>query len=139
MPLNVFLIMLFIQWWASWYPGAEPGGGSYIVQRMASCKDERHSLLATLWFQIAHYCVRPWPWIMIAFAALALYPDLRSMDDPGVGFPMLIRDVAPPGIRGLILVSFFASAILRSRSLVIRSRHFGHCLQLSALMIHLSL
>jgi Na+/proline symporter len=109
MPLNVFLIMLFIQWWASWYPGAEPGGGGYIVQRMASCKDERHSLLATLWFQIAHYCVRPWPWIMIAFAALALYPDLRSMDDPGVGFPMLIRDVAPAGIRGLILVSFFAA------------------------------
>jgi SSS family solute:Na+ symporter len=109
MPLNVFFIMLFIQWWASWYPGAEPGGGGYIVQRMASCKDERHSLLATLWFQIAHYCVRPWPWIMIAFAALALYPDLRSMDDPGVGFPMLIRDVAPAGVRGLILVSFFAA------------------------------
>ncbi len=109
MPLNIFLIMLFIQWWASWYPGAEPGGGGYIVQRMASAKDERHSLLATLWFQIAHYCVRPWPWIMIAFVALALYPDLRAMDDPGVGFPMVIRDLAPAGIRGLVLVSFFAA------------------------------
>ncbi|MEJ2187705.1 MAG: hypothetical protein P8Z36_17590 [Gemmatimonadota bacterium] len=73
MPLNIFLIMLFIQWWATWYPGAEPGGGGYIVQRMASCKDEKHSLLATLWFQIAHYCVRPWPWLMIAFVALAMY------------------------------------------------------------------
>ncbi|MEJ2678356.1 MAG: sodium:proline symporter, partial [Gemmatimonadota bacterium] len=109
MPLNIFLIMLFIQWWATWYPGAEPGGGGYIVQRMASCKDERHSLLATLWFQIAHYCVRPWPWLMIAFVALAMYPDLRSMADPGVGFPMVIRDLAPAGVRGLVLVAFFAA------------------------------
>ncbi len=109
MPLNIFLIMLFVQWWASWYPGAEPGGGGFIVQRMASCKDERHAFLATLWFQIAHYCVRPWPWIMISFCALALYPDLRTMDDPGVGFPMVIRDVAPAGVRGLVLVSFFAA------------------------------
>ena len=109
MPLNIFLIMLFVQWWASWYPGAEPGGGGFIVQRMASCKDERHAFLASLWFQIAHYCVRPWPWIMISFCALALYPDLRTMDDPGVGFPMVIRDVAPAGLRGLVLVSFFAA------------------------------
>ncbi len=109
MPLNIFLIMLFIQWWATWYPGAEPGGGGYIVQRMASCKDEKHSLLATLWFQIAHYCVRPWPWLMIAFVALAMYPDLRSMADPGVAFPMVIRDLAPAGVRGLVLVAFFAA------------------------------
>ncbi len=109
MPLNIFLIMLFIQWWATWYPGAEPGGGGYIVQRMASAKDERHSLLATLWFQIAHYTVRPWPWLIIAFVALALYPDLRTMDNPGAGFPMVIRDLAPTGVRGLVLVSFFAA------------------------------
>lgn len=109
MPLDIFLIMLFVQWWASWYPGAEPGGGGYVVQRMAACRDERHSLLATLWFQVAHYCVRPWPWLMISFVALAIYPDLRSLDDPGVGFPMVIRDLAPSGLRGLVLVAFFAA------------------------------
>jgi SSS family solute:Na+ symporter len=109
MPVTVFLIMLFVQWWASWYPGAEPGGGGYIVQRMASAKDEKHSVLATLWFQIAHYCVRPWPWLLVAFAALAMYPDLRDASDPGAGFPMVMRDLAPVGLRGLLLVAFFAA------------------------------
>ncbi|KPK79492.1 MAG: sodium:proline symporter [Gemmatimonas sp. SM23_52] len=109
MPISVFLIMLFIQWWASWYPGAEPGGGGYIVQRMASAKDERHSVLATLWFQIAHYCVRPWPWLLVAFAALAMYPDLRDAANPDAGFPMVMRDLAPVGLRGLLLVAFFAA------------------------------
>jgi len=109
MPVTVFLIMLFVQWWASWYPGAEPGGGGYIVQRMASAKDEKHSVLATLWFQIAHYCVRPWPWLLVAFAALAMYPDLRNASDPGAGFPMVMRDLAPVGLRGLLLVAFFAA------------------------------
>ncbi len=109
MPLSMFLIMLFIQWWASWYPGAEPGGGGYVVQRMASAKDERHSVLATLWYQIAHYCVRPWPWLLVAFAALAMYPDLRSAANPGAGFPMVMRDLAPVGLRGLLLVAFFAA------------------------------
>jgi SSS family transporter len=109
MPVSVFLIMLFVQWWASWYPGAEPGGGGYIVQRMASAKDERHSVLATLWFQIAHYCVRPWPWLLVAFAALAMYPDLRGASNPDAGFPMVMRDLAPVGLRGLLLVAFFAA------------------------------
>lgn len=115
MPLDIFLIMLFVQWWASWYPGAEPGGGGYIVQRMASAKDERHSVLATLWFQLAHYTVRPWPWLMIAFAALAMYPDLRTMDNPGAGFAMVVRDLAPTGVRGLVLVAF-ASAFMSTIS-----------------------
>ncbi len=115
MPVHVFAIMLLMQWWATWYPGAEPGGGGYVVQRMASCKDERHSVLATLWYAIAHYCVRPWPWLIVAFAALALYPDLRASElaDPtfnsGVGFPRVMRDVSPPGLRGLLLVTFFAA------------------------------
>jgi Na+/proline symporter len=109
MPVSIFFIMLFVQWWASWYPGAEPGGGGYVVQRMASAKDERHSLLATLWFQIAHYCVRPWPWLLVAFAALAMYPELREAADPGAGFPMVMRDLAPVGLRGLLLVAFFAA------------------------------
>jgi solute:Na+ symporter, SSS family len=109
MPVGIFLVMLFVQWWASWYPGAEPGGGGYVVQRMASAKDERHSVLATLWFQIAHYCVRPWPWLIVAFASLALYPELRTAADPGVGYPSVIRDLAPAGLRGLMLVAFFAA------------------------------
>ncbi len=109
MPVSVFLIMLFVQWWASWYPGAEPGGGGYVVQRMASARDERHSVLATLWFQVAHYCVRPWPWLLVAFAALAMYPDLRDASNPDAGFPMVMRDLAPAGLRGLLLVAFFAA------------------------------
>ena len=115
MPLHAFMIIALMQWWATWYPGAEPGGGGYVVQRMASCKDERHSLLATLWFQIAHYCLRPWPWIMVAFVALAMYPELRagyladSGFDPEKGYPMIISDIAPSGLRGLMLVTFFAA------------------------------
>jgi Na+/proline symporter len=107
---DVFLIMLLVQWWASWYPGAEPGGGGYIVQRMASCRDERHAMLATLWFQVAHYCLRPWPWLLVAFAAMALFPaELSQAAKPEIGFPMIIRELAPPGMRGLLLVAFFAA------------------------------
>ncbi|MGI9516301.1 MAG: sodium:solute symporter family protein [Pirellulaceae bacterium] len=115
MPLHAFLIVALMQWWATWYPGAEPGGGGYVVQRMASCKDERHSVLATLWFQIAHYCLRPWPWIIVAFVALVMYPELRasylndSEFDPGKGYPMVITELAPSGLRGLMLVTFFAA------------------------------
>ncbi len=115
MPLHAFLIIALMQWWATWYPGAEPGGGGYVVQRMAACKDERHSLLATLWFQLAHYCLRPWPWIMVAFVALAMYPELRqnyladNSFNPDKGYPMVIRDLAPAGLRGLMLVTFFAA------------------------------
>lgn len=115
LPLHIFLFMLTMQWWATWYPGAEPGGGGYVVQRMASCKDERHSVLATLWYQFAHYGLRPWPWIMVAFAALALHPELRtnyladSRFDPGVGYPMLMRELCPPGVAGLMIVTFFAA------------------------------
>lgn len=115
MPFYAFLIMVLIQWWATWYPGSEPGGGGYVVQRMASCKDERHSLLATLWYQIAYYCLRPWPWVMVGFVALVLYPQLRegylagSKIKPEVGYPMVIRDLAPVGLRGLMLVTFFAA------------------------------
>ncbi|MDB2686305.1 hypothetical protein N9Y42_03775, partial [Mariniblastus sp.] len=106
MLLHVFLIMLTMQWWATWYPGSEPGGGGYVVQRMAACKDEKNAVLATLWFQIANYCVRPWPWIMISFVALAVYPELRanyaadSGYKAGVGFPMVMRELCTPGLAG---------------------------------------
>jgi Na+/proline symporter len=109
MPIDIFLIMLFVQWWASWYPSAEPGGGGSVVQRMASCRDEKHAVLATLWFQLAHYCLRPWPWLLVALVALTVYPDLRALPDPGVGYPMLIRDIAPSGLRGLLIVAFLAA------------------------------
>ncbi|GAB4154381.1 MAG: Na+:solute symporter [Planctomycetota bacterium] len=109
LPIGVFLVMIFCQWWATWYPGNEPGGGGYIVQRMASCKDERHAVKATLWFQLAHYCLRPWPWILVAFAAIAMFPELRAAEDPGIGFPMVMRELAPAGLRGLLLVTFFAA------------------------------
>jgi solute:Na+ symporter, SSS family len=115
LPVHIFLFMLAMQWWATWYPGAEPGGGGYIVQRMAACRNERHSVLATLWYQFAHYGLRPWPWIMVAFAALALHPELRTNYladnnfDPGVGYPMLMRELCPPGLAGLMMVTFFAA------------------------------
>lgn len=112
MPIGVFAALVLGQWWATWYPGAEPGGGGYIVQRMASCRNERDAVKATLLFQIAHYCVRPWPWILVAFAALALHPELREpaqLEQSGRGFPMLIRELAPTGLRGLLLVTFAAA------------------------------
>jgi Na+/proline symporter len=97
---------LGVQWWASWYPGAEPGGGGYVAQRMMSAKDEKHSLFATLWFQIAHYALRPWPWILAALVALVLYPNVT---DKGSTFVMLIRDLMPAGLLGLLLAAFLAA------------------------------
>src|SRR5690606_3732064 len=73
-----FVAYFGVQWWASWYPGQEPGGGGYVAQRMLSARSERDSVLATLWFTVAHYCVRPWPWILVALCALVLYPGLEN-------------------------------------------------------------
>ena len=84
----MFLVYLSVNWWASWYPGAEPGGGGYIAQRIFSAKNEKHSLAATLWFNLAHYALRPWPWILTALVAVVLYPNLR---DPEVGYLSLIH------------------------------------------------
>ncbi|HED31284.1 MAG TPA: sodium:proline symporter [Prosthecochloris aestuarii] len=103
-----FAAMAFIQWWASWYPGAEPGGGGYIAQRMMSAKDEKHSLLATLWFIIAHYCLRPWPWIITGLASLVLFPDLPA-DQKEDGFVYVMRDILPSGLKGLLIATFLAA------------------------------
>jgi len=103
-----FLAFVGIQWWASWYPGAEPGGGGYIAQRMMSAKDEKHSLFATLWFTIAHYCVRPWPWIIVGLATLILYPELPA-DEKRLGYVFAMRDFLPVGLKGLLVASFFAA------------------------------
>jgi SSS family solute:Na+ symporter len=106
LPVAAFLAYVGIQWWASWYPGAEPGGGGYIAQRMMSARDERHSFLATLWFTLAHYCLRPWPWILVGLATIVLYP---GMADKEAGYVLVMRDYLPAGWRGLLLAAFFAA------------------------------
>jgi SSS family solute:Na+ symporter len=108
MPMITFMVYLAVNWWATWYPGAEPGGGGYIAQRILSAKDEKHSLLATLWFNIAHYAVRPWPWILVALCSIILYPTLADKES---GFVKVIVDpqVFPGALRGLIIAAFLAA------------------------------
>lgn len=106
--IGAFLTFGLVQWWASWYPGAEPGGGGYIAQRMMSAKNEKHAIYATLFFQIAHYCLRPWPWIIVGLCALVLYPDL-SIEDSSQGFVLAMKDYLPVGLKGLLLVAFLSA------------------------------
>jgi Na+/proline symporter len=108
LSLATFLAFIGIQWWASWYPGAEPGGGGYVAQRMMSAKNEEHALKATLFFQIAHYALRPWPWIIVALCAIVLYPDLSEADKK-LGYAQAMKDFLPPGLKGLLLVAFLAA------------------------------
>ena len=108
LTVGAFLAFVGVQWWASWYPGAEPGGGGYIAQRMMSAKDEKHSLFATLWFTVAHYCIRPWPWIIVALATLVLYPEL-SPEEKRLGYVYAMRDYLPAGLKGMLVASFFAA------------------------------
>ncbi len=108
LSLVAFITYLGVQWWASWYPGAEPGGGGYIAQRIMSAKNEKHGVLATLWFQIAHFALRPWPWVIVAMVSLILYPDLPS-NQKGDGFVYVIRDLLPVGVLGLLVAAFFAA------------------------------
>ena len=105
--IGAFLAYLSI-WWASWYPGAEPGGGGYIAQRMMSAKNEKHSIYATLLFQIAHYSLRPWPWILVGLCAIVLYPELGEADKK-LGYVLAMKEFLPAGLKGLLLVSFFAA------------------------------
>ncbi len=106
MSVVAFVAYIGVQWWASWYPGAEPGGGGYVAQRMMSAKNEKHSLLATLWFQIAHFALRPWPWIIVALVALVLYPEAP---DKGATFIMVMKDYLPTGLLGLLMAAFLAA------------------------------
>ncbi|MEE8348490.1 MAG: sodium:solute symporter family protein [Acidobacteriota bacterium] len=108
LSVSAFVAYLFVQWWAAWYPGAEPGGGGYVAQRMMSARDEKHSLLATLWFTIAHFCLRPWPWILVGLASLVLYPEL-GLEDKKLGYVYAMRDFLPVGLKGLLVASFFAA------------------------------
>jgi len=110
MPMLTFFVYIGVNWWATWYPGAEPGGGGYVAQRIFCAKDERHSLLATLWFNIAHYALRPWPWILVALAAAILYPDmLRPGGDPEAGYVRVMAEHTPASLRGAMLAAFLAA------------------------------
>lgn len=108
LTISAFIAYIGIIWWASWYPGAEPGGGGYVAQRMMSAKNEKHSLLATLFFQIAHYAIRPWPWILVGLASIVLYPEL-SPSEKGLGYVYTMRDFLPTGVKGLLVAAFFAA------------------------------
>jgi len=106
LPLSTLFVFLAVQWWATWYPGAEPGGGGYVAQRVLAAKDERHGLLATLWFNIAHYALRPWPWILVGFVALLRYPGLAN---PEEGYVRVMVDILPTPWKGLLLATFAAA------------------------------
>ena len=106
MPVSAVFVYLAINWWAAWYPGAEPGGGGYIAQRIFSTKNEKHGILSTLWFNIAMYALRPWPWIIAALVSLVMYPDLADKES---GYVKLIVDLLPSGVKGVLLASFAAA------------------------------
>ena len=106
LPITTLLVWLSVQWWAAWYPGQEPGGGGYVVQRILSAKDERHGLLATLWFTIAHYALRPWPWILVGFVGLLRYPGLSN---PEEGYVRVMVDILPSPYKGALLAAFAAA------------------------------
>ena len=103
-----FISFIGVQWWASWYPGAEPGGGGYISQRMMSTKSEKDSVFATLFFQIAHYCLRPWPWIIVGLCALVVYPELTDTN-AGEGFVRAMNEFMPSGLKGLLFTAFLGA------------------------------
>ena len=117
--VTVLVVPLAVQWWSTWYPGAEPGGGGYIAQRMLAAKDEKNATGATLLFNVAHYALRPWPWIVVALASLVVYPDLASLHEafPDVPASKLNNDLAypamltflPVGLRGLVIASLIAA------------------------------
>jgi SSS family solute:Na+ symporter len=110
MPLITFFVYIAVNWWASWYPGAEPGGGGFIAQRILSAKDEKHSLLATLWFNIAHYALRPWPWILVALVAVVrFHGDPSFASDPESGYIRILITDLPSSLRGVMIAGFFAA------------------------------
>ncbi len=121
MYIPLFIMPIAIQWWATWYPGAEPGGGGYIAQRMLSAKDEKNAIGATLFFNIAHYALRPWPWILIALASLVVFPNISDLQAafPHIPVDKLGDDLAypamlsflPTGLVGIVLASLIAAVM----------------------------
>jgi SSS family solute:Na+ symporter len=110
MPFLTFFIYVAVNWWASWYPGAEPGGGGFIAQRILCAKDEKNGLLATLWFNLTHYALRPWPWIIVALAAVVRFQgDPAFAADPESGYIRIMMTDLPASLRGLMLAAFAAA------------------------------
>ena len=117
--IMLLIIPLAVQWWSAWYPGSEPGGGGYIAQRMLAAKDENHAIGATFFFNIMHYALRPWPWILVALSSLVIFPDIASISEafPAVSEDKLGHDLAysamltklPTGLLGLVLASLIAA------------------------------
>ena len=117
--ITLLIIPIAVQWWSAWYPGAEPGGGGYIAQRMLASKDENHAIGATFFFNIMHYALRPWPWILVALTSLVIFPDLASIKEafPNISDDKLGHDLAysamliklPSGLLGLVLASLIAA------------------------------
>ncbi len=106
MPFLTFCVYLSVVWWSTWYPGSEPGGGGFTAQRMLSTASERDSLYSTLWFNVAHYALRSWPWILVALVALVAFPDL---EDPETGYIEAMLAYLPASMRGLMLAGFVAA------------------------------
>lgn len=119
--VKLLLVPIAVQWWAAWYPGAEPGGGGYVAQRMFAARDEQHAVAGTLLFNAAHYALRPWPWVIIALASLVVYPDLDSLAAafPHVPPEFVGHDLAypamlthlPAGLAGLVIASLIAAVM----------------------------
>jgi len=117
--IPLLLVPLAVQWWSSWYPGAEPGGGGYIAQRMLAAKNENHAIGATFFFNVMHYALRPWPWIIVALASLVVFPDIASIQDafPNISQDKLGQDLAypamltklPSGLLGIVVASLGAA------------------------------
>lgn len=124
LPL-AFFVALFVQWWAVYYPGAEPGGGGWGAQRMLAGKDPKHAVLGTLWFTIAHYVVRPWPWILTGLAALVVLPGIAGAPpgDMEAAYPRMIAFL-PKGIAGVVVASLFAAFMSTIESIVNLSGSF---------------
>jgi SSS family transporter len=118
--ISIFLIPIAVQWWAAWYPGAEPGGGGYVVQRMLSAKNEKHAVGATMLFNFFHYALRPWPWIIVGLGSLIVFPNLDSLlaafpdVDPqfvknDLAYPAMLKTFLPAGLLGLVVASLIAA------------------------------
>ncbi len=107
LPALTFLMHMAMQWWSAWYPGAEPGGGGYIAQRIFSSRDEKQGVLSVLWFNVAHYALRPWPWILTALAAIVLFPNLGEQAESG--YMLIVRNHVPHALVGIIVAGFLAA------------------------------
>src|SRR5690606_12022210 len=115
----VFVVPLAVQWWATWYPGSEPGGGSYVAQRMLAARSEADALQGTLLFNIAHYALRPWPWILVALSSVIVFPELADIQralphvDPGLvghdmAYPAMLTFL-PAGVLGAMIAGLLAA------------------------------